>query len=698
MLKKMIASVAAVLMAVFAAAGQEPQALLRFDPATAHDLRVKDLGGGRWEVVTTGGDPFVHFLPLTRAVDDDACVLTFEYTASQMVNAMQLYFSPISGNRSMNIPTLDGTVDRKTRTYAVNLREVAGRYGWGAAGDVLRIDFGMQSGAKLVLEKVGLRAMTAGEKAAHEAAMAAEARKKVLAGGLESYLQETYPCRMKKVSVGADAVRVRGRLRGKGPFFLVEVAPWQDVVPGSFEGETIPLHRPWCFAKKVARKAVLPDGATYDRILSRWMIVRRDADGTLVPVSHARYADVAAPVHSAPKMALTGKKGMGGFRINRFSSDLDSLDIRSVTVNIHLNSLVFKEERPHDIPYEYGGVTWHFDADRVAGLDETFRYCTERGIITSAITLIDLRSADPALTPLFRHPDCNGGFYSMPNMTEPAAVNAYAAVLDFLASRYSGGEHGRINHWIIHNEVDYGADWTNMGVQPYEVYMDAYMKSMRMTWNIARQYDQNAWVLGSYTHNWTAGENGFKPKEMLERNLRYSAAEGDFPWGVACHPYPQDLTAPRFWAEDDASTFSMDTKYVTFSNLEVVDRWIRDPEHFYKRGKRLLFLSENGTNSPSYSEEDLRDQAAGACWAWKKVEALEGIDAIQWHAWIDDRGEFGLRIGMRRYPNDETFPGGEKPVWYVWKAAGTDREDEVFAPYLEVMGLKDWNEIFHDVD
>ena len=142
----------------------------------------------------------------------------------------------------------------------------------------------------------------------------------------------------------------------------------------------------------------------------------------------------------------------------------------------------------------------------------------------------------------------------------------------------------------------------------------------------------------------------------------------------------------------------MDTKYVTFSNLEVVDRWIRDPEHFYKRGKRLLFLSENGTNSPSYSEEDLRDQAAGACWAWKKVEALEGIDAIQWHAWIDDRGEFGLRIGMRRYPNDETFPGGEKPVWYVWKAAGTDREDEVFAPYLEVMGLKDWNEIFHDVD
>ncbi len=685
------------LFPVLSLSAQDALIPLSFDAASVHDMQVTRVGDA-WEVVTTGGDPFVQFRPLGKALGDDSWVFTFEYLSNQMVNAMQLYFSPIGGNRTLNIPTLQKTVDLKTMRYSVNLRDVAGRFGWGAAGDVLRIDFGMQSGAKIRLTKLGLRPMTAEEQAEYDAFVAANARKRELASGIEAYLQGEFSSCVRKVKVTADRVRVRGRLGGKGPFFLAEVTPWQDVLPLASSEGLVPVRRPWWFAKSFDRHVVREDSLSYDRLLSRWMIVRQEADGTCVPVSHARYADKVPAVHTPSAMPLTGKKGLGGFRLNRFSSDLDSLGIRSVTVNIHLNKLIYASERPDAIAHEYGGRTWWFDGKAIARFDETFRYCTERGIVTSAITLIDLRSADPDLTPVYRHPDCSGGFYSMPNMTTLESVNAYAAVLDFLASRYSGEEHGRINHWIIHNEVDYGADWTNMGVQPFEVYMDAYMKSMRINWNIVRQYDPNAWMLGSYTHNWTAGENGFKPRVMLERTVRYAQAEGDFPWGVAYHPYPQDLTAPRLWENDTESTYSMDTKYVTFSNLEVIDAWIRDPEHFYKGStKRLLFLSENGTNSPSYSEEDLRDQAAGACWAWKKVEALEGIDAIQWHAWIDDRGEFGLRIGLRRYPDDEEAPGAAKLAWKVWEAADTGREEEVFAPYLPVMGLSDWSEIFHEV-
>jgi hypothetical protein len=185
---------------------------------------------------------------------------------------------------------------------------------------------------------------------------------------------------------------------------------------------------------------------------------------------------------------------------------------------------------------------------------------------------------------------------------------------------------------------------------------------------------------------------------MLDDHLRYSRLEGDFRWGVAQHPYPQDLSAPEFWKNDTRSTYDTGTDYLTFKNLEVIDKWIRDKDRFYRgKTKRLLFLSENGTNSPSYSETDLTNQAAGACWAWKKISALPGIDAVQWHAWIDDRGEFGLRIGLRRFPDDEEEPGGAKPVWKVWAAAGTPSEDEVFAPYLKVIGLGNWQEIFHEV-
>ena len=111
--------------------------------------------------------------------------------------------------------------------------------------------------------------------------------------------------------------------------------------------------------------------------------------------------------------------------------------------------------------------------------------------------------------------------------------------------------------------------------------------------------------------------------------------------------------------------------------------------------KRTLWLSENGTNSKTYSEQDLKEQAAGFAYAWKKMEKLNGIDGFQWHNWIDNRHEGGLRIGLRRFTDDEQDPGGIKPVWLVFKAAGTKNEDSVFAPYKKVIGIQHWGEIIH---
>jgi len=137
---------------------------------------------------------------------------------------------------------------------------------------------------------------------------------------------------------------------------------------------------------------------------------------------------------------------------------------------------------------------------------------------------------------------------------------------------------------------------------------------------------------------------------------------------------------------------------VTFKNLEVIDHWVRQPENSYRGTiKRTLWLSENGTNSRSYEEKDLQEQAAGFAYAWKKLTALDGIDAIQWHNWIDNRSEFGLKIGLRKFPDDAADPGGRKPVWYAYQAAGTEEEENVFEPYKTMIGITDWSEIMHAV-
>lgn len=88
----------------------------------------------------------------------------------------------------------------------------------------------------------------------------------------------------------------------------------------------------------------------------------------------------------------------------------------------------------------------------------------------------------------------------MPNMTTLESVNCYAAALDFLARRYcrSDNRYGRISHWIMHNEVDGGLSWTNMGVKPVTIFSDTYIKSMRMCYNIVRQYDEHAEVFASF--------------------------------------------------------------------------------------------------------------------------------------------------------------------------------------------------------
>ena len=60
---------------------------------------------------------------------------------------------------------------------------------------------------------------------------------------------------------------------------------------------------------------------------------------------------------------------------------------------------------------------------------------------------------------------------------------------------------------------------------------------------------------------------------------------------------------------------------------------------------------------------------------------------------IDNRAEFGLRIGLRRFPDDEIGPGGRKPVCFLYRAADTERENQLFDPSKSVIGIGDWNEV-----
>ena len=392
------------------------------------------------------------------------------------------------------------------------------------------------------------------------------------------------------------------------------------------------------------------------------------------------------PEKSPEALPLRNKKGFGAGDIDLYFSDCKEMNVGSITMNVVLNDYITGEGSG----YSYGGQNYSLGAFKDY-VDRVTRRAGEMDLVVSAIILCQTNS-------IFKDPENKGGNYTMPNLTTAKAFNLYAAALEHMASTHCT-QGNRISHWIMHNEVDFANEWTNMGDQPMMRYLDRYIKSMRICYNIVRQYDQNASVLGSYTHCWAKADGSFAPKMMLEKTVEYSSAEGDFRWGVAYHPYPQDLTKPSFWVNDTQATYSLNSKYVTFKNLEVIDAWIRQKENLYKgKTKRVLFLSEQGTNSPSYSESDLTLQAAGGAWAWKKVSKLDGIDAIQWHNWADNKAEGGLRIGLRTFAEGSVSNLTPKPVWYVWKAAGTAEEDSVFDQYKTTLGISDWDSILNTVE
>ncbi len=505
-----------------------------------------------------------------------------------------------------------------------------------------------------------------------------------MAANIKDYLAKDYPSKVTNVQVTSDKVIIKGNCGGSGTYLLAEITPWQDVT----ELEKYPYTQDLSgggFTVTVDRIVPNREGIRYDKVFSKWAVVKVDGDRQTLD-SHARYADDVVPKKSPEAVPLRNKKGFGAGDIDLYFSDCKEMNVGSITMNVVLNEYIKGEGSG----YSYGGQNYSLGAFKDY-VDRVTRRAGEMDLVVSAIILCQTNS-------IFKDPENKGGNYTMPNLTTAKAFNLYAAALEHMASTHCTPGN-RISHWIMHNEVDFANEWTNMGDQPMMRYLDRYIKSMRICYNIVRQYDQNASVLGSYTHCWTKADGSFAPKKMLEKTVEYSSAEGDFRWGVAYHPYPQNLTKPSFWIDDTQATYSLNSKYVTFKNLEVIDAWIRQKENFYKgKTKRVLFLSEQGTNSPSYSESDLALQAAGGAWAWKKVSKLDGIDAIQWHNWADNKAEGGLRIGLRTFAEGSVSNLTPKPVWYVWKAAGTAEEDSVFDQYKTTLGISDWDSIIKTVE
>ena len=700
MRRKILASLllAGALSGLYRLGAQTPEPVaLTVRPTESKEFTFKQVDRDVYEVTTAPGSAVIRFEPVKGSLAEGISVLSFDYFCA---SGMEFMVVMVNDDRSrieenmIRLPIAEGW-----STFSVDVTDKLKRLQGPDDYLSLLIVPNAARPTTMRIRNARLRAYTEKEREQARLKTERERREKQLNADIEVYLKKNYPCEVSRVTVNDDRVEVSGGIEGMpGEVYLCEVPMFRELTEKDF----LTVQRvkgPKRFKADFDRYAEV-DGQRYDRLYSRWVLAQKSQNGMLI-CSHGHYADDVKAKYDLPHEVPASKKGIGGFGANRFASDLDSLDITSVTVNMWLG---FMSLTPSDdaIPFDYNGRTYYADRKAIEGFDKTLQYTAARDVIVNAIVLIapERSFADKAAGRLFEHPDFDpAGIYTMPNMTTLESLNLYAAAIDFLAERYSRPDkkYGRVHHWIAHNEVDAGWVWTNAGIKTPLRFMDIYIKSMRLLYYTARKYSPHPEVFITLTHYWQSRHNEYcyPSAQLLELLVDYTQAEGDFKWGVAHHPYPQSLFEPKSWLDDQA-TFDYDTPQITFNNLEVLDAWIKQPRALYQgKIKRTVFLSEQNPNSKDYSEEALREQAAGMAYAMKKLEACDGIDAYQMHGWFDQRAEGGLRIGVRRFMDDETDPGGRKPAWFVFQAFGTDREDEVFEFAKDIIGIDDWDQVIY---
>ncbi|MBR1543639.1 MAG: hypothetical protein IJ626_01945 [Muribaculaceae bacterium] len=690
-----------------------------------HDCTVASNSDGSYTITTSGSDPYFRTTKLgrTKTFASSYTMISFEYQATSSIDYFKMYFCPPEAEStasSMQVLKSSST----WKQVDIDISKYRDDYGWANS------TFSLFSSSRWYIRfnvtgpignVVKIRNLRIREKTADEEAQKAEsdnfvADKQAFANRIDNYLNTNFSSTVQQVEVTKDEVVVRGITSGQGRFALAEITPYENIT----EMETFPhltAIRGNQFSIRLPR-IINRDGYDYDRLLSKWAIVSLN-DNVQTLASHARYADKVAAIRSPQPMTPKSKKGLLGYPTHTTPDgvrDLTALNCGIACNGFHLDEWLMTKplattagvgnpNYPAE-EYTYGGRKYYISGMKIREFDGLIsNYCAQGMQVIMYIAIWTTSTYDSNIKPLLIHPECNGGYQLMPNTTSPDAINAYAAIMTYLAERYSRSDAMRVHHWVAHNEVNAQEIWCNMGSnQPQLYFSDTYMKSMRLIYNITRQYDQNAATMTCFEHNWAAAQNNdasYAAASILSDIKRYCAAEGDFWWGLGHHPYPYNLNVARFWdssiadADINHVNFTQSTPQVTFYNLEVLQDWAYRPENMYQgTKKRVIYLCEQGLNTPDYSETSLTNQAAGVCWLWKKVNALSAIDGITYYAWQDHTGDGALRLGLRKY-SDSPYNSERKPSWYVWQAAGTATEDEVFAPYLSVCGLSDWSQVLH---
>jgi hypothetical protein len=251
--------------------------------------------------------------------------------------------------------------------------------------------------------------------------------------------------------------------------------------------------------------------------------------------------------------------------------------------------------------------------------------------------------------------------YQFNTLTEAGKMRT-EELANALAYRYKD----KISNWIIGNEINNQVTWNYLGVSDMNAYAKAYADGFRIFYNAIKTYNPEARVFIPFDYNWTmSGGNMYYASRDLISCLNVYLADTDY--GIAWHPYPQDLTNPDFMNTSPLATDSADSKIVNMKNLHVLTDYMQNQEMLSPEGKvRHLILSEQGFSS-------IRGEEA-QCWAimqaWEKAKENPYVEAFLLSRLVDAPVEVvqGYAFGLWNSNGASETPTTKKQAWYYYQA------------------------------
>lgn len=624
---------------------------------------------GVTEIALTGASPHFWTAPVSGDFDPETHqVVAFEYFSPSGIESVQLRYRQSDGSmtyaREGALP-----IAETWQPFSIDFSGILPRAPRGDPQFRFHFAFAHKPGAAFRFRNFEVREANPGEREARTKREKVRRERDESAAAILEHLRGDREAAIDEIRVSAETVRLSGRA-GEGADLRELLIHESSHLASTRPPLKVDLKAG--FTVEIPRFA---DGR--DRALSRWRLDGEDGR----PVSRARWFDATDPgvALKLPKLTAPHPKGLGGIPpIPQPEHVLFELGIRHATINLVLSPMVSESPKPGYTPFNVDGREWYANDRFLRGLETTVRHLNAKEVLVSGIILVP-NHPGKAMT----HPEAEPrGIYAMPNLAEAEGAAHYRAAIHLLAERFTRPDC-RIINWILHNEIDQAGVWTNMGDQPLARYLESYLRSMRLVHHTMRLRDPHARTFISLTHHWTKpsfGPGAYTVRPLLDLFAEMAVAEGDFEWGVAYHPYPQDLRNPDTW-NDSEVTSDFETPYITPKNLEVLPAYLAQ-ECFLFRGKtpRAILFSEQGFNTPTLSEEDQRRQVAGLIHTFRKLPQLPTVEAWHLHRYQDmPDGEGGLRLGIL----DEH--GGRKLGWHAYAAIGTEREGEFARIADEVM-------------